>query len=129
MGGWASTGLNVTPEGLVLPCHAAQTIKSLSFDSVREKPLAEIWYEGAAFNAFRGTDWMNDLCGTCDRKLVDFGGCRCQAMAIAGDPAATDPVCMKSPHHAIIQGMAESFSHEDAPLIYREMPKVLAPVS
>jgi len=30
MGGWGSTGLNVTPDGQVLPCHAAQTIPHLT---------------------------------------------------------------------------------------------------
>lgn len=52
-----------------------------------------------AFDAYRGTEWMADPCRSCDRKTVDFGGCRCQAMAIVGDAGATDPVCVKSPHH------------------------------
>ena len=97
MGGWGRVGLNVTPSGKVLPCHAAETIPSLSFDNVRDRPLAEIWYDGAAFNAYRGDDWMPDLCRSCDRKDIDFGGCRCQAMALAGDANATDPVCSRSP--------------------------------
>ena len=53
--------------------------------------------DSPAFNAYRGTDWMQEPCRSCERKLVDFGGCRCQAMALAADPAATDPVCVKSP--------------------------------
>ena len=97
MGGWGTTGLNVAPDGTVLPCHAAQTIPQLSFQSVRDAPLAEIWYCGPAFGAFRGTDWMSETCRSCARRDVDFGGCRCQAMALAGNPAATDPVCRKSP--------------------------------
>jgi pyrroloquinoline quinone biosynthesis protein E len=40
---------------------------------------------------------MPDLCRSCERKQKDFGGCRCQAMALANDPAATDPVCTRSP--------------------------------
>jgi pyrroloquinoline quinone biosynthesis protein E len=124
MGGWATTGLNVAPDGLVLPCHAAQTIKSLTFDNVRTRPLAEIWHNGAAFNAFRGTDWMQEPCRSCERKTIDFGGCRCQAMAIAGDPAATDPVCIKSPHHAQMRALAEDFSGQsDANLTWRVMEK------
>ncbi len=97
MGGWGRVGLNVTPSGRVLPCHAAETIPGLSFATVREAPLSEIWYESAAFNAYRGEDWMPELCRSCERKKVDFGGCRCQALALAGDAGATDPVCIRSP--------------------------------
>lgn len=78
MGGWGSTGLNVAPDGQVLPCHAAQSIPHLEFETVRDKPLDEIWYQSSAFNAYRGTDWMQEPCKSCDRKLVDFGGCRCR---------------------------------------------------
>lgn len=97
MGGWGRVGLNVTPSGRVLPCHAAETIPSLSFENVREGSLSKIWYESDAFNAYRGEDWMPKLCRNCERKKVDFGGCRCQAMALAGDASATDPVCIRSP--------------------------------
>lgn len=97
MGGWGRVGLNVTPSGRVLPCHAAETIPGLSFDNVRDRPLASIWYESSAFNAYRGEAWMPDLCRSCERKQKDFGGCRCQAMALANDAAATDPVCIRSP--------------------------------
>lgn len=120
MNGWGSIGLNVTPEGLVLPCHAAQEIKTLQFDSVRDRPLAEIWRDGAAFNAYRGTDWMQEPCRSCERKTIDFGGCRCQAMALIGDASATDPVCSKSPHHARIAALAEDFAHEDVALLHRQ---------
>ncbi len=123
MGGWGTTGLNVTPDGLVLPCHAAQSIPSLSFDNVRDKLLADIWYKGDAFNAYRGEDWMQEPCRSCDRRKLDFGGCRCQAMAIAGDAAATDPVCVKSPLHHKMTELAEAFSADDeAELVYRQSP-------
>ena len=56
MGGWGTTGLNVAPDGQVLPCHAAQSIPHLTFDRVQDKSLADIWYQGNAFNAYRGTD-------------------------------------------------------------------------
>ncbi|MBE0454429.1 MAG: pyrroloquinoline quinone biosynthesis protein PqqE [Roseovarius sp.] len=124
MGGWGTTGLNITPEGLVLPCHAAQTIPHLTFDRVTERPLREIWYDGAAFNAYRGTEWMQEPCQSCDRREVDFGGCRCQAMALVGDAAATDPVCGKSPHHARIRAQAVDYAADvEAPLVYRRMPE------
>jgi pyrroloquinoline quinone biosynthesis protein E len=108
MGGWGRVGLNVTPSGTVLPCHAAETITSLTFDNVREKPLVEIWYEGTAFNAYRGFDWMPEPCRSCERREIDFGGCRCQALALAGDASATDPVCIKSPLHGRVSAIAES---------------------
>ena len=123
MGGWGTTGLNVTPDGLVLPCHAAQSIPSLTFDNVADRPLADIWYKGAAFNAYRGEEWMKEPCKSCDRRKLDFGGCRCQAMAIAGDAAATDPVCVKSPLHGKMKNMADAFSREEtAALVYRKSP-------
>ncbi|WP_424976463.1 pyrroloquinoline quinone biosynthesis protein PqqE [Dinoroseobacter sp. S124A] len=123
MGGWGTSGLNVTPDGTVLPCHAAQSIPHLSFDTVLDRGLSEIWYEGAAFNAYRGTEWMSEPCSSCERKTIDFGGCRCQAMAILGDPNATDPVCVKSPHHGALQNQADDHAaQEDAPLVYRVFP-------
>lgn len=123
MGGWGTTGLNVVPDGQVLPCHAAQSIPHLTFDRVQDRPLDEIWYQGAAFNAYRGTDWMAEPCKSCDRKMIDFGGCRCQALAIVGDAAATDPVCIKSPHHGALQGQADAHAaHKDAQLVYRKSP-------
>jgi PqqA peptide cyclase len=100
MGGWARQNLNVTPSGKVLPCHAAEGIATLTFDNVQDRPLAEIWYHGAAFNAFRGTDWMQEPCRSCPRRFTDFGGCRCQAFAMTGEARATDPACSLSPHHA-----------------------------
>jgi pyrroloquinoline quinone biosynthesis protein E len=110
MGGWASRSLNVTPSGRVLPCHAAETIPGLEFWSVRDRGLAEIWRDSPAFQAFRGTDWMREPCRSCDQREIDFGGCRCQAMAIAGDAAATDPACEFSPHHARLLALAEQDS-------------------
>ena len=122
MGGWGSTGLNIAPDGKVLPCHAAETIPALQFDNVAERSLRDIWYDGAAFNAFRGDEWMQEPCRSCARKSVDFGGCRCQAMALAGDAAATDPVCKKSPVHVNLQSLAHDFAQDDAPLVYRSQP-------
>ena len=112
MGGWARRSLNVTPSGRVLPCHAAETIPGLRFWSVRDYPLAEIWRESPAFQAFRGTDWMPEPCRSCDMREIDYGGCRCQAMALTGDAAATDPACELSPHHARIQALAGQDSAE-----------------
>lgn len=102
MNGWGRQSLNVTPRGLALPCHAAQTIPDLVFWNVREHRLGEIWLRSPAFAAFRGTDWMREPCRGCDRREIDFGGCRCQAMALTGDARNADPVCSLSPHHGVI---------------------------
>ncbi len=107
MGGWGRRSLNVSPSGLVLPCHAAPTIPGLEFWSVRDHTLAEIWIASPAFQAFRGTEWMREPCRSCDLREVDFGGCRCQALALAGDAAATDPSCDLSPYHDRMLAMAE----------------------
>jgi pyrroloquinoline quinone biosynthesis protein E len=107
MGGWGRRFLNITPSGKVLPCHAAETILDLEFDSVREKSLDQIWLHSPAFNRFRGTDWMPHPCRDCERRETDWGGCRCQAHAIAGDAARTDPACALSVHHDSIVSLAE----------------------
>lgn len=121
MGGWGRIGLNVTPSGRVLPCHAAETIPSLSFDNVRDRSLGDIWYKGDAFNAYRGDDWMPDLCRSCERKTIDFGGCRCQAMALAGDANATDPVCIRSPLRLELTRKADAYAAAPLPesFVYR----------
>jgi pyrroloquinoline quinone biosynthesis protein E len=110
VGGWGRRAINITPQGRVLPCHAAETIPGLVFDNVKDKPLSEIWLNSEAFNAFRGTDWMPDLCRNCDRKEIDWGGCRCQAMAITGSASETDPACSLSPLNATLRAMAEEDS-------------------
>ncbi len=110
MGGWGRRFLNVSPAGKVLPCHAAESIEGLRFDSVTERPLAEIWRDSEAFRRFRGTDWMPEPCRSCERRELDWGGCRCQAFALTGDAAATDPACGLSADHETLVGIAEAES-------------------
>lgn len=107
MGGWGRHFLNITPAGKVLPCHAAESIPSLRFDTVAERPLAEIWAQSEAFQRFRGTDWMPELCHSCARREIDWGGCRCQAFALTGDAANTDPACQLSSLHEGVYALAE----------------------
>ncbi|PYU65244.1 MAG: pyrroloquinoline quinone biosynthesis protein PqqE [Acidobacteria bacterium] len=97
MGGWGRKLMLITPTGDVLPCHAAQVIPGLSFENVKDHGLRDIWEQSAAFQRFRGEDWMQQPCKTCDRREQDFGGCRCQALLLAGNAAATDPVCSLAP--------------------------------
>ena len=122
MGGWGRRFLNVTPSGKVLPCHAAETIKGLEFDNVKERKLLDIWMDSDAFNKFRGTDWMAEPCRSCELKEIDFGGCRCQAFAFTGDARNTDPACSKSSLHRQIVEIAKSEAAEPPPLfIYRRL--------
>jgi pyrroloquinoline quinone biosynthesis protein E len=102
MDGWGRRFLVVAPDGVALPCHLARTVPSLAFENVRHHSLESIWRDSPAFNAFRGESWMPPTCRDCDRKTIDFGGCRCQAFHLTGDAAATDPACARSPHHALV---------------------------
>src|ERR1700728_1761511 len=119
IGGWGRRSLNVTPSGKVLPCHAAESIPSLEFWSVREHSRADIWANSPAFNAFRGTGWMKEPCRSCARRDIDFGGCRRQAFALTGDARATDPVCHLAPAHEQVAALA-AVQHAE-PYAYRRM--------
>ena len=121
MEGWGRRFVNVAPDGLVLPCHAAHTIPGLRFENVRQLPLDEIWHRSPSFNLFRGEAWMPEPCRSCPRRGIDFGGCRCQAYHLTGNAAATDPACSLSPdHHLIEAARARVAAGDDRPAyIYR----------
>jgi len=102
MGGWGRRVINISPSGKALPCHAAESLPGLVFPSVREHSLGDIWARSGAFARFRGTDWMPSPCRTCDQREIDWGGCRCQALALTGDAGAVDPACVFSPDHALM---------------------------
>ncbi len=108
MGGWGRTVILIDPAGRALPCHAAGVIPGLAFDNVRDHDLRWIWEQSPAFRIFRGEDWMPEPCRSCDRRSLDFGGCRCQAMLLTGDAAATDPVCTLSPMHGVVEAITSS---------------------
>ena len=120
MDGWGRRFLLVSPEGVVLPCHAAHSLPGIEFDNVRDRSLGEIWRESESFRHFRGETWMKEPCASCERRSVDFGGCRCQAFALTGDAAATDPVCSLSPDHSIVaNARSEAARDTDEPVEYR----------
>ncbi len=112
MQGWGEHYLTVNPGGQVLPCPNASSIPDLPFENVREKSLETIWHESVAFNRFRGEEWMPLPCRECPERQVDFGGCRCQAALLTGDPQATDPACSLSPHHSRLQTILEDEANE-----------------
>jgi pyrroloquinoline quinone biosynthesis protein E len=103
MNGWGSVFLAVGADGTALPCHAAKSIPGIDFPNVTEHSVEDIWVRSDAFNKFRGDAWMKEPCSSCPEKKKDFGGCRCQALALTGDAANADPVCSKSPHHGEMQ--------------------------
>lgn len=101
MGGWGRKAIVVDPGGVVLPCHGAAELP-LEFWSLRMRSLRECWEEAPGIQAYRGEAWMREPCRSCPERARDFGGCRCQAFALTGDAAATDPACSLSPHHAVL---------------------------
>jgi pyrroloquinoline quinone biosynthesis protein E len=123
MGGWGARAMVVDPSGRVLPCHGAAALPGLVFWSVPGRTLAECWSDAPGMNAFRGEDWMQEPCRTCPERARDFGGCRCQAFALAGDAAATDPACAFSPRHEAVSEAVRSAETDPAPpFVYRDAP-------
>ncbi|MDO8980367.1 MAG: pyrroloquinoline quinone biosynthesis protein PqqE [Afipia sp.] len=120
MGGWGRQFFNISPSGKILPCHAAETITGLEFESVRDHPIAWIWQNSEAFNRYRGTGWMPEPCQSCEYKEVDYGGCRCQAFALTGNAGNTDPACALSPaHEQIFKTAMSEAAGDNSRFIYR----------
>jgi PqqA peptide cyclase len=135
MGGWARSAIVIAPDGDALPCQAASTIPGLAFANVRERSLDWIWNESEAFQRFRGTAWMQEPCRSCplERQEQDFGGCRCQALRLTGDAAATDPVCRFSPEHERLVRARDAAAGDAIPgrgdeFVYRAMRAHAVPV-
>jgi pyrroloquinoline quinone biosynthesis protein E len=126
MNGWGNVFLTVTPDGTALPCHAARELPGMELPNVRDMSIREIWEGSNDFNRFRGFDWMKEPCRSCDEKEKDFGGCRCQAYMLTGDPAMADPVCTKSPDRHLVdeaiqrgRDEANKTAQEAKPLVFR----------
>ena len=111
MNGWGRVFLSVAPDGTALPCQGASRLSGIEFPKVTEHPLAWIWHESPAFNRFRGEGWMKEPCRSCPERDKDFGGCRCQAWLVTGDPAAADPVCGLSPDRGLIDRVLETVNN------------------
>ena len=124
MNGWGTTFLTIAPDGVALPCHSARELPGLDCPNVNDYSISDIWHDSKAFNFFRGNEWMQEPCKSCDEKDKDFGGCRCQAYLLTGDMYKTDPVCSKSPDKQVIQDAIDSarksaLSADEKPLIFR----------
>jgi pyrroloquinoline quinone biosynthesis protein E len=117
MSGLGRVFLSIAPDGLALPCQAARMLPELAFPSVREASIRSIWYDSCAFNRYRGEDWMKEPCRSCPERGRDFGGCRCQAYLLTGDPANTDPVCELSPHHHLVTEAVQRAERRPSPAL------------
>jgi pyrroloquinoline quinone biosynthesis protein E len=117
MNGWGSRQFSVTPTGEMLPCLAASQLPGPPPPSVRSASVAEIWLDSELFNRFRGTQWMAAPCRDCALRELDHGGCRCQAFALTGDPAATDPACSLSPRHSSLAAIASAAGASPRPAL------------
>ncbi len=122
MGGWGRQVIVIAPDGRALPCHAAASLPDITFANVRDHSLPEIWRSDAAFEKFRGTAWMPKPCKGCERAEIDWGGCRCQAFALVGNAAATDPVCALSPDRkAVAAAIAKDAAAPQMPYRFRRI--------
>lgn len=126
MNGWGNVFLSIAPDGTALPCHTARMLPGAQFPNVAEHSIKDIWYGSEGFNRYRGKNWMKEPCRSCSESDDDLGGCRCQAFLLAGDPAAADPVCDKSPDRHVVDtaiDLAQAASiipHGEQPLIFRD---------
>ena len=64
-------------KGAALPCRRNSTLYGISIGA--DAVLGRNLDPSAAFQKFRGTDWMPEPCRSCDQREIDWGGCRCQA--------------------------------------------------
>jgi PqqA peptide cyclase len=116
MNGWGRQFMTVTPIGTVLPCPAAAAISTLRFENVRDRALGEIWRDSESFRRYRGTGWMPEPCRSCERRELDWGGCRCQAFLLTGNAGATDPVCsLSADHHLVVALRDDTEEREPVP--------------
>jgi pyrroloquinoline quinone biosynthesis protein E len=113
VGGWGRKLMLITPDGTALPCHAAAILPNMHFENVANKSLREIWEASPSFNKFRGEDWMQQPCKTCDRRGTDFAGCHCQAFLLTGDATATDPVCTLAPTRPKVDATLAAINEKD----------------
>jgi pyrroloquinoline quinone biosynthesis protein E len=121
MGGWARQFINISPAGKALPCHAAETLPGFDWPSVTTTSLSDVWYRSEAFNRYRGTSWMPEPCRSCDRREIDWGGCRCQAFQFTGDASRTDPACALAPDRPILDAARADALGPAAKFVYRQI--------
>jgi pyrroloquinoline quinone biosynthesis protein E len=124
MDGWARRYVVVTPDGRIQPCHQAGALPGLPPPRAHETSIGTAWREAPLFRAFRGEAWMREPCRSCPERQRDFGGCRCQAFALTGDAAATDPACALSTWHRVVAAARQASEGLEPPaLVPRGTPR------
>jgi pyrroloquinoline quinone biosynthesis protein E len=88
----------------------------LAFESVRDRPLADIWSDSPALRAYRG-NWMPAPCRTCDERHADFSGAVAEAFALVGVWARPIPPARLAPprHRPRRRARAERRPHGVTP--------------
>jgi hypothetical protein len=61
---------------------------------------------------------MPEPCRSCERREVDWGGCRCQAFALTGNAAHTDPACALSTDRELLAGARDKAQTTAPDFIY-----------
>jgi len=64
---------------------------------------------------------MPEPCRSCERREIDWGGCRCQAFALTGDAARTDPAGALSPDRAVLTAALDDAAEVAAAFVYRQI--------
>ena len=82
MGGWGRSLMLMDPAGFCMPCHAAGAIAGMRFDScARSLHRVDLDAVGSVHAFFAGRTGCRSRGRSCDRRELDFGGCRCQAFS------------------------------------------------
>ncbi len=101
--GLAPRGVN-SGNGFLFVSHRGDVFPSgflpLSVGNVRGTALAQAYRESPLFRALRDPDALGGRCGRCEYRKI-CGGSRSRALAITGDPFATDPWCVYEPIAAV----------------------------
>ncbi len=82
----------IDPSGQVTPC----PYMPADGESLRERPLAEIWERSPRFVELRARRALDGRCGDCEFNEL-CGGCRARALAVTGEAMAEDPSCVHQP--------------------------------
>lgn len=97
--GLAPRGVN-SGNGFLFVSHVGDIFPSgflpISAGNVRRDSLAGVYREDALFRSLRDPDQLTGRCGRCEYRQI-CGGSRSRALALTGDPLASDPWCGYEP--------------------------------
>ena len=120
MGGWGRrvAQRHAGGQGAALPRrrdHPGPRVR----ERARARRCAEIWRAVAGLQRLPRHGLDARALPLLRPREIDFGGCRCQAMALTGDARATDPACVYSPARARVAAAVEEAQGGAADLAYR----------